>query len=113
MNLIDHDEGDQLEKQEWIESLEAVAAREGPQRAGYLLHTLQDWARSHGVKVPLTFNTPYVNTIPVEEQPPYPGDREIERRLKSINRWNAMALVVRANRRSPGIGGHISTYASS
>jgi len=65
------------------------------------------------VPIPFNANTPYVNTIPVDQQPPYPGDREIERRLKSIIRWNAMVLVVRANRRSPGIGGHISTYASS
>src|SRR5262245_5580549 len=104
---------DPIETQEWLESLKAVVDTQGPKRAGYLLRVLRDWARTQNVPVPLSANTPYVNTIPVEDEPEYPGDREIERKLKSLMRWNAMALVVRANRRSPGIGGHISTYASS
>src|SRR5207244_6327826 len=66
-----------------------------------------------GASLPVTSTTPYVNTIPVEREPPYPGDREIERRIKSIIRWNAMAMVVEANQKAHGIGGHISTYASA
>src|SRR5208337_5246132 len=66
-----------------------------------------------GVRMPSGINTPYLNTINVEDQPPYPGDRQLERRIKSIIRWNAMAMVVRANKLSSGIGGHISSYASA
>jgi pyruvate dehydrogenase E1 component len=119
MNLSIHPDSDPSETREWLESLDAVLDRDGPVRASYLLSELAARATFRGVSLverPLPghgMNTPYVNTIPVHAQPPYPGDREIERRLKSINRWNAMALVVRANRRSPGIGGHISTYASA
>jgi len=106
-------DADPRETREWIESLEAVIARQGVERGQFLLGALRDWVHGRGIGFPLSANTPYVNTIRVEAQPPYPGDRQIERRLKSILRWNAMALVVRANRRSPGIGGHISTYASA
>ena len=63
--------------------------------------------------VPYSANTPYINTIPPDRQPPFPGSREIECRIKSLIRWNAMAMVVRANKNQPGIGGHISTYASA
>src|SRR5205814_2800014 len=66
-----------------------------------------------GIKLPFTATTPYVNTIPAEEQPPFPGSQEIERRVKSLVRWNALAMVVRANKLEDGIGGHISTYASA
>ena len=90
----------------------AVVQRQGHQRAEFLLETLRDWARSRGISIPYNVNTPYVNTISADAQPPYPGDRDIERRIKSYVRWNAMAMVVRANRRCPGIGGHISTFAS-
>ncbi|HUN82449.1 MAG TPA: pyruvate dehydrogenase (acetyl-transferring), homodimeric type [Phycisphaerae bacterium] len=113
MNMLERFDTDHAETQEWLESIEAVVAREGPQRAQYLMAALQNWCRSRGVNLPTHFNTPYVNTIHISDQPAYPGNREIERRLKSINRWNAMALVVRANRRYAGIGGHISTYASA
>ncbi|HWL94638.1 MAG TPA: pyruvate dehydrogenase (acetyl-transferring), homodimeric type, partial [Phycisphaerae bacterium] len=101
-----------LEAQEWIDSYNDVVALDGPQRAQFLLAQVRDAARERGQPFPINANTPYVNTIPVDRQPDYPGDREIERRLKSYIRWNAMALVVRANRRSAGIGGHISTFAS-
>src|SRR5206468_7258010 len=74
---------------------------------------LQIRAEQAGVKLPFTSNTPYINTIPAHKQPPFPGNREIERRIKSIIRWNAMAMVIRANRVESGIGGHISTYASA
>jgi pyruvate dehydrogenase E1 component len=101
------------EIREWLESLEYVRQNGGPQRVQELLRTLQIYAQKQGVEVPFTANTPYINTIPVDKQPPFPGSREIERRIKSITRWNAMAMVVRANKLESGIGGHISTYASA
>lgn len=102
----------EVENQEWRESLDYVIERGGPERAETLLRMLRDRARRSGAKTGGCGTTPYVNTIPVAEQHDYPGDRDLERRIKSINRWNAMAMVVRANRESDGIGGHISTYAS-
>ena len=102
-----------IETQEWVESLKGVVEAEGRERARFLLGKLIDWGKRNDVVAPFTANTPYINTIPPERQPKFPGDRAIERRIKSIVRWNAMAMVVRANRRSSGIGGHISTYASS
>ncbi len=102
-----------IENQEWIESLEWVLRHQGPERVRQLLANLQVHAQKSGVKIPFTANTPHINTIPVEEEPPYPGSRDIERRIKSIIRWNAMAMVVRANLEEAGIGGHISTYASA
>ncbi|MDH5721675.1 MAG: pyruvate dehydrogenase (acetyl-transferring), homodimeric type, partial [Spirochaetia bacterium] len=104
---------DILETREWLESLEYVIKTKGSKRAVSLLRELQNRAAGHGIHLPFAANTPYVNSIPVKEQPVYGGDREIERRIKSIIRWNAMAMVVRANRENEGIGGHISTYASA
>jgi pyruvate dehydrogenase E1 component len=101
------------ETHEWLESLEYVRQNEGPERVKELLRQLQIYAHKQGVEVPFTANTPYINTIPADKQPPFPGSREIERRIKSITRWNAMAMVVRANKHESGIGGHISTYASA
>ena len=101
------------EDQEWLDSLDYVLRSQGPDRVRKLLRSLQLRALHRGVTLPCAINTPYVNTIPRAEQPPFPGDREIERRIKSIIRWNAMAMVVRANRVESGIGGHISTYASA
>ncbi|MGB6044399.1 MAG: pyruvate dehydrogenase (acetyl-transferring), homodimeric type [Pirellulales bacterium] len=103
---------DPSETSEWLESLQYVLESRGPERVQYLLSVLDEYAYRHGVELPFTANTPYINSIPVERQPVYPGNREIERRIKSIIRWNAMAMVVRANRDYSGIGGHISTYAS-
>jgi pyruvate dehydrogenase E1 component len=105
--------GDVAEAAEWIDSLVDVLHREGPQRVRQLLVWLQEEAYRRGVMLPFSANTPYINTIPLDQQPRYPGNREIERRIKSILRWNAMAMVVRANRETTTIGGHISTYASS
>ncbi len=102
-----------IETQEWLESMDYVLQHNGPERVQTLLQQLQLHAYEQGVRLPFSANTPYINTIPAEAQPPYPGNREIERRIKSIIRWNAMAMVVRANIASPGIGGHISTYASA
>ncbi|MBP1595852.1 MAG: aceE [Acidobacteria bacterium] len=106
-------EAGSLESREWLDSLDYVLQAGGVERARQLLGMLRVRAEAAGVKVPYVANTPYINSIPVEEEPPYPGSREIERRIKSLVRWNALAMVVRANRLSPGIGGHISTYASS
>jgi pyruvate dehydrogenase E1 component len=106
-------DADPTETSEWLDSLEGVLRHAGPVRAQFLLGQLKDRALRGGVEVPFTANTPYINSIPVDRQPPYPGSREIERRLKSLIRWNAMAMVHRANKREPGIGGHISTYASA
>ncbi|MBV9864381.1 MAG: pyruvate dehydrogenase (acetyl-transferring), homodimeric type [Abitibacteriaceae bacterium] len=110
---ISRDELDRLETQEWLESLDYVLKHGGPERVQRLLEQLETHAHKAGVEIPFSANTPYINTIPVTQQPPYPGDYEMERRIKSIIRWNAMAMVVRANKASDGIGGHISTYASS
>ena len=102
-----------VETREWLDSFDSVLARGGPVRAGWLLRQLGDHARRAGVQQPFTANTPYVNTIPVADQPTYPGSGEIEWRIRSLVRWNALAMVVRANRYEDGIGGHISTYASA
>ncbi|MGB0715879.1 MAG: pyruvate dehydrogenase (acetyl-transferring), homodimeric type [Phycisphaerae bacterium] len=104
---------DQIETQEWLDSLREVLEASGKPRARFLLQRLIDWGKNNDVVAPFTANTPYMNTIPPGDEPAYPGDRALERRIKSLIRWNAMAMVVRANRRSPGIGGHISTFASS
>jgi len=113
MSVSQGSEERDVEAREWLQSLNAVIEREGRDRAAALMRGLQQRAEAAGIRLPFTANTPYINTIPVEEQPPYPGDRDIERRIKSIIRWNAMAMVVRANREEHGIGGHISTYASA
>jgi pyruvate dehydrogenase E1 component len=101
-----------IENAEWRESLDYVLQAQGAERVRELLRLLQVRAQEQGVSIPFTANTPYINTIPRDKQPHFPGNREIERRIKSIIRWNAMAMVVRANREMSGIGGHISTYAS-
>ncbi len=104
---------DRIERDEWIESLDYVLQIKGPERTKALLRDLQVHAVRSGVVRPFSANTPYINTIPLEKQPPFPGDRAIERRIKSLVRWNAMAMVVRANKEDSSIGGHISTYASA
>jgi len=106
------------EWQKWLDSLEhilevALKDQAGPDRAPHIMDTLIKRLRKSGIPLPAPVSTPYVNTIPVEEEPEYPGDREIERRIKSLVRWNAMAMVVKANEVHPGLGGHISTFASS
>ncbi len=102
-----------VEIQEWLESLDYVIKAGGEKRVRRLFQRLQIHAQKRGVQLPFSANTPYLNTIAVEEQAPFAGSREIERRIKSLIRWNAMAMVVRANREEDGIGGHISTYASA
>ena len=100
------------ETSEWVEALDEIVDQVGPDRASYLLEHLMEHASNLGVRVPLRWNTPYVNTIPVEEQVEYPGDRAIEWRIKCLMRWNALAMVVRANKNDANIGGHLATYAS-
>ncbi len=102
-----------LETREWLDSLDDVLRHGGSARVGRLLRDLGIQAQRSGAKLPFTANTPYINTIHPSEEVPYPGSREVERRIKSLVRWNAMAMVVRANRSEDGIGGHISTFASS
>jgi pyruvate dehydrogenase E1 component len=102
-----------VETQEWLEALDQVIEEGGPERARYLLERLAVNAATQGVPAALGVTTPYLNTIAVDDEVPYPGDRELERRIKSIVRWNAVAMVVRANKYDDGIGGHISTFASS
>ena len=102
-----------LENEEWRESLDYVLDSQGASRVAELMEELSLHAHQKGVELPFSANTPYINTIPAHRQPPYPGSREIERRIKSLIRWNAMAMVVRANQHETGLGGHISTYASA
>ncbi|MFM7975091.1 MAG: pyruvate dehydrogenase (acetyl-transferring), homodimeric type, partial [Pirellula sp.] len=104
---------DPAETSEWLGSLDYVAKIKGPERVRYLVKALENRARRDGIEIPIETTTPYVNTIPASKQPAYPGNRELERRIKSIIRWNAMAMVVRANKKNKGQGGHISTFASS
>jgi len=99
------------ETSEWLEALDQVVDEFGPDRAHYLLQQLLNRAADFGVAAPRV-RSPYVNTIPTHDEVPYPGDRALERRIKSLIRWNAAAMVVRANKYDPNIGGHISTYAS-
>jgi pyruvate dehydrogenase E1 component len=107
------DDSDPTETAEWLESLDYVLESKGPERVQQLLAVLDEAAHRNGVELPFTATTPYLNTIPPEKQPRYPGNRELERRIKSFIRWNAMAMVTRANRDPASPGGHISTYASS
>ncbi|MEE2935771.1 MAG: pyruvate dehydrogenase (acetyl-transferring), homodimeric type [Planctomycetota bacterium] len=104
---------DVAETQEWLSSLDYVLKSKGPDRVRFLIEQLRDRAAEEGIQSSEDTNTPYLNTIPIKDQPAFPGNRELERRIKSIVRWNAMAMVVRANKRGGGVGGHISTFASS
>ncbi|MEL0081852.1 MAG: pyruvate dehydrogenase (acetyl-transferring), homodimeric type [Gammaproteobacteria bacterium] len=103
---------DPAETLEWLAALGSVLEADGNDRARFLLQQLADEARRRGVESPYNANTPYLNTIPVELEPPVPGDPVLERKLRGYNRWNAMAMVVRANADGSGLGGHIASYAS-
>ena len=96
-----------VETREWLDSLDYVVQQGDRERVIRLIYALRNRARAHGIRVPFTATTPYINTITPDEQVPAPGSSEIERRIKSLVRWNALAMVVRANRESEGIGGHI------
>jgi pyruvate dehydrogenase E1 component len=104
---------DPVETREWLDSLDGVIEVEGPERAHYLLDKLIGGARRRGAPVPYSATTPYLNTIPVYKQPHHPGDRTLEHRIRSIIRWNAMAIVLRANKHSSELGGHIASFQSS
>ena len=104
---------DPAETKEWIDSLDAVHGAQGQARARYIVARLLQRANELQLGVPPTTSTPYINTIPAEEQPFFPGDEDLERRIRAFIRWNAAAMVIRANKTADGIGGHLSTYASS
>ncbi len=104
---------DPQETQEWLDALEALIENEGTERAHFLLEQLIDKARRTGVSLPFKATTAYLNTIPASQQPPFPGNRAMERRIRSFIRWNAMAMVVQANRKSSELGGHIASFASA
>ncbi|GAC1418282.1 MAG: pyruvate dehydrogenase (acetyl-transferring), homodimeric type [Candidatus Velthaea sp.] len=104
---------DPQETLEWIEALDGLIATEGPERAREIIAALAQRARTRGVDLPLATTTPYINTIPVERQAPFPGDHDLEERLRHYLRWNAMAMVIRANKESSELGGHVATFSSA
>jgi pyruvate dehydrogenase E1 component len=104
---------DPLETREWLDALDSVLVFDGADRATFLLDELLDGARRSGVPVPYSANTPYLNTIPPDREPPHPGDQEIEQKIRSLIRWNAIATVLRANKESSELGGHIASYQSA
>jgi pyruvate dehydrogenase E1 component len=113
LNWYGDADSDVDETEEWLTAFEDLVAIQGRERAQFLLQKLLEKGHETGVTLPFTGNTPYINTIPPSREPAYPGDRALERRIKSIVRWNATALVVRANKQQHGLGGHISTFASA
>ncbi|MGZ8273489.1 MAG: alpha-ketoglutarate dehydrogenase [Burkholderiaceae bacterium] len=110
---LPEDDGDPQETQEWLEALDAVIAAGGPERATFVLKQLLQHARNRRVPLPQVLNTPYLNTISLANQPPFPGNLDLEARLGALVRWNALAMVVRANAASAELGGHIASYASA
>ncbi|ATE60573.1 pyruvate dehydrogenase (acetyl-transferring), homodimeric type [Thauera sinica] len=111
-NVLLKADTDTQETQEWLEAIASVIENEGPERAHFLIETLIATARQEGVNIPYSATTEYINTIPAEQQPPYPGDPDMEIKLHSYIRWNAMAMVVRANKNT-NVGGHIASFASA
>ena len=106
-------DADPAETREWLEAFDALVAAEGRERATFLLRKLLDHARARRVPLPPVLNTPYKNSIALAHQPQFPGNLELESRISAIVRWNALAMVVRANRAHPELGGHIASYASA
>jgi pyruvate dehydrogenase E1 component len=104
---------DRVETQEWLDALDSVLEFDGADRAGFLLDELLSEALRNGAPVPYSASTPYLNTIPPDRQAPHPGDREIEHRIRSLTRWNAVAIVLRANKESSELGGHIASFQSA
>ena len=113
IQVTNNDDIDPLETQDWLESLSAVVAKDGNERAHFLIKELINKAYREGANIPYTQNTPYINTIPPEAEVKSNGDQNIERRIRSLIRWNAAAMVVRANKKFPELGGHIGTFASA
>ncbi|GAB3628260.1 pyruvate dehydrogenase [Pandoraea terrae] len=112
LKIVSEADADPQETKEWLESLEGVMASEGPQRAHYLLEKLIEFARINGEHHPFSANTPYINTIPLDQQARIPGDQEIEHKIRSYTRWNAIAMVLRAGK-DTNVGGHIASFASA
>ena len=110
--MTDFIDQDPQETREWQEAFEAVVEFEGTEKARHLITQMIELARQHGIDTPYAVTTPYINTIPPEKEPQYPGDLQLEQRLRALVRWNAMALVVRANKDN-AVGGHIASYQSS
>ncbi|MGF1667708.1 MAG: pyruvate dehydrogenase (acetyl-transferring), homodimeric type, partial [Acidimicrobiia bacterium] len=104
---------DPVETQEWMDSLDGVVAERGTVRGRYLLSKLLERSQRMAVGAPFSVTTPYINTIPPEEEPPYPGDEWLEKRIRRFIRWNAAVMVIKANHSEKGIGGHLSSFASS
>ena len=102
-------DADPAETREWLDAFDALVAAEGRERATFLLRKLFEHARARRVPMPPVMNTPYCNSVQLSDQPQFPGDLDIEQRLGSIVRWNALAMVVRANRAHPELGGHIAS----
>ena len=107
------DDADPQETREWLEALDALIDTVGPERATFVLKHLLQHARTRRVPLPQVLNTPYLNSISLADQPPFPGNLEIESRLSALVRWNALAMVVRANAASAELGGHIASYSSA
>jgi len=112
-NQLQELDTDQLETQEWMDALASVLENEGPERAHFLMEQMMDNLRRSGVNLPHSSNTAYVNTIPTHLQAPMPGDAAMEKRIRALVRWNAAAMVVRANRKASELGGHIASFASA
>src|SRR3977135_3035889 len=106
-------DADPAETREWLDAFDALVESEGRERATFLLRKLLDHARARRVPLPPVLNTLYKNSVALADQPQFPGNLELESRISSIVRWNALAMVVRANRACPDLGGHIASYASA
>jgi pyruvate dehydrogenase E1 component len=104
---------DAEETRDWLDSLDSVVREDGAERARFLVERLVEQAGRVGASPPLTGPTPYVNTIPADQDPPYPGDAALERRVRNLIRWNAVATVLQANKTSSELGGHIASYQSA
>ena len=113
IEIVGHGDIDPVETKEWLESLSAVLENDGKERAQFLIKKLIDHSYKEGSDLVLSRNTPYVNTITPDEEIKSPGDQNIERKIRSLIRWNAAAMVVRANKKNPELGGHIGTFASA
>lgn len=108
-----YQDDDPIETSEWLDALESLIENEGVDRAKYILERLSERASRDGTALPYSITTPFRNSIPVAKQAQMPGDLFMERRIRSLIRWNAMAMVVRANKRPGDLGGHISTFSSA
>ncbi len=113
MTIADAHDQDPQETREWLDALSAVRGHRGNERAEFVVNAMLDAARRGGLQIEQSLTTPYCNTIPLEQQPALPGDRAIEHKLRSIIRWNALAIILRANKESSELGGHIASFQSA